>query len=219
MSGEEQKRVVTQAEIFAQLMNDGENKKCAECGAPRPTWASVNLGIFLCIKCASNHRSYGVQASFVRSLTLDNWAIPQQTEYLRQGGNKRFRDFFAAEEHSIPDEHKFLCPTADKYRRLLAADVREALIAQGIDPDAPANPAAKEEAEDETVVMARPAQPADRRSSGVSHRSKKAVGLGSADFDEEEEQKLFGKAVNDPSDSSDPSDFSGCCSWCACRIL
>ena len=39
-------------------------------------WASLNLGIVLCIKCSGTHRSMGVHVSKVRSLNLDKWDRP-----------------------------------------------------------------------------------------------------------------------------------------------
>ncbi|XP_076960231.1 ADP-ribosylation factor GTPase-activating protein AGD3-like [Bidens hawaiensis] len=47
------------------------NEKCADCGAPDPDWACLNLGVLVCIECSGVHRNLGVHISKVRSLTLD----------------------------------------------------------------------------------------------------------------------------------------------------
>ena len=49
------------------------NPECADCGAPRPDWASLSLGVTLCIACSGVHRSLGVSVSKVRSMVLDSW--------------------------------------------------------------------------------------------------------------------------------------------------
>lgn len=45
------------------------NDKCAECSAPEPEWASLNLGILLCIECSGVHRNLGVHISKVHDFT------------------------------------------------------------------------------------------------------------------------------------------------------
>lgn len=41
------------------------NNICADCGAAEPDWASLNLGILLCIECSGVHRNLGVHISKV----------------------------------------------------------------------------------------------------------------------------------------------------------
>lgn len=48
-----------------------------------PRWASWNLGIFLCIRCAGIHRNLGVHISRVKSVNLDSWT-PEQVTVLFQ---------------------------------------------------------------------------------------------------------------------------------------
>ena len=53
------------------------NNKCADCGASNPGWASWNLGIFVCMRCASLHRKLGTHISKVKSLSMDTWNAEQ----------------------------------------------------------------------------------------------------------------------------------------------
>ena len=59
------------------LLRDEDNKYCVDCDAKGPRWASWNLGIFLCIRCAGIHRNLGVHISKVKSVNLDTWT-PEQ---------------------------------------------------------------------------------------------------------------------------------------------
>ncbi|KAG7164750.1 Stromal membrane-associated protein 2-like [Homarus americanus] len=67
-----------------------------------PRWASWNLGIFLCIRCAGIHRNLGVHISRVKSVNLDTWT-PQQVACIQQMGNSRAR---AVYEANIPDSFR-----------------------------------------------------------------------------------------------------------------
>ncbi|KAG5684221.1 hypothetical protein PVAND_013459 [Polypedilum vanderplanki] len=71
------------------------NMKCADCGNPDPKWASINLGITLCIACSGVHRSLGVHYSKVRSLTLDCWE-PEILRVMTELGNEVVNKIYEA---------------------------------------------------------------------------------------------------------------------------
>lgn len=55
-----------------------------------PEWASYNIGIFLCTRCAGVHRSIGSHVSKVKHLKLDKWE-DSQLERMIEVGNKQAR--------------------------------------------------------------------------------------------------------------------------------
>ncbi|KAH8273169.1 hypothetical protein KR018_008363, partial [Drosophila ironensis] len=63
------------------------NSQCCDCRSPNPRWASINLGITLCIECSGVHRSLGVHYSKVRSLTLDAWET-ENVKVMMELGNE-----------------------------------------------------------------------------------------------------------------------------------
>ncbi|KAH8602179.1 hypothetical protein B0O99DRAFT_500026 [Bisporella sp. PMI_857] len=62
------------------------NNVCADCQARNPGWASWNLGIFICMWCASSHRKLGTHITKVKSLSIDFWDN-DQVEHMKKVGN------------------------------------------------------------------------------------------------------------------------------------
>lgn len=93
------KSAKTQEKALIDAINlRGNANKCGECSQEYPTWASVNLGILLCGRCANCHKKVlsvlgprGGQISRVKSLTLELWNS-EEIENLKRIGNKRARD-------------------------------------------------------------------------------------------------------------------------------
>ncbi|KAJ5681957.1 uncharacterized protein N7477_001897 [Penicillium maclennaniae] len=62
------------------------NDRCADCDAPSPGWASWNMGIFLCMRCAAIHRKLGTHISKVKSMSMDTWSA-EQVDSMKSHGN------------------------------------------------------------------------------------------------------------------------------------
>ncbi|KAK2141618.1 hypothetical protein LSH36_1068g00078 [Paralvinella palmiformis] len=88
--------------ILTQLLKDEDNKYCVDCDAKGPRWASWNIGIFLCIRCAGIHRNMGVHISKVKSVNLDTWTS-EQIAMMQEMGNSRAR---AVYEANLPDNFR-----------------------------------------------------------------------------------------------------------------
>jgi ADP-ribosylation factor GTPase-activating protein 2/3 len=74
-------------DFIKKLMSLSYNKKCADCGKPNPSWATVTYGFFICIECASLHRSFGALKSKVKSTKIDKWNL-DELRRMYVGGNK-----------------------------------------------------------------------------------------------------------------------------------
>lgn len=69
-----------------QISNAPGNNICADCSSTTTGWASINLGIFICLECSGIHRNLGIKISKVRSLELDVW--PTETiDFMGANGN------------------------------------------------------------------------------------------------------------------------------------
>uniref|UniRef100_A0A4W4FWF3 Arf-GAP with coiled-coil, ANK repeat and PH domain-containing protein n=1 Tax=Electrophorus electricus TaxID=8005 RepID=A0A4W4FWF3_ELEEL len=76
------------------------NSTCCDCDQLEPKWASINLGITLCIQCSGIHRSLGVHFSKVRSLTLDTWE-PELLKLMCELGNGVINQIYEARREEL----------------------------------------------------------------------------------------------------------------------
>ncbi|XP_048041578.1 arf-GAP with Rho-GAP domain, ANK repeat and PH domain-containing protein 2 isoform X1 [Megalobrama amblycephala] len=101
-------------EVLEKVWFNKSNRKCADCQAPEPEWASINLCVVVCKNCAGQHRSLGPGISKVRSMKLDSsiWTN-ELIELFLEVGNKNSNSFWAA---NIPPEDE-LCKQSSTEQR------------------------------------------------------------------------------------------------------
>ncbi|XP_050931666.1 LOW QUALITY PROTEIN: arf-GAP with Rho-GAP domain, ANK repeat and PH domain-containing protein 2 [Lates calcarifer] len=139
-------------EVAEKIWFNEANRSCADCHAPRPEWASVNLGVVICKKCAGQHRSLGPSISKVRSLKLDSsiWSN-ELVELFLEVGNKNANSFWAANLPLEEDLHSGASAEQRatfirrkyrerKYRRVLEGfhdleQLNQGLCAAAVSPD------------------------------------------------------------------------------------
>ncbi|XP_053308534.1 arf-GAP with coiled-coil, ANK repeat and PH domain-containing protein 3 isoform X2 [Spea bombifrons] len=98
-ASDSRERSVKGETILQRVQSIAGNDQCCDCGQTDPRWASINLGITLCIECSGIHRSLGVHCSKVRSLTLDSWE-PELLKLMCELGNSTINQIYEAEcEH------------------------------------------------------------------------------------------------------------------------
>lgn len=77
------------------LADEGDNAKCADCGAHGTRWLTMNHGSHICIRCSGIHRSLGVHISKVKSASMDK-ITDAEVAVFRMMGNKVAKTLFEA---------------------------------------------------------------------------------------------------------------------------
>ncbi|KAM4044755.1 stromal membrane-associated protein 2 isoform 2-T2 [Anomaloglossus baeobatrachus] len=108
MTGKSVRDVERYQAVLSELLLREENKFCADCQAKGPRWASWNIGVFMCIRCAGVHRNLGVHISRVKSVNLDQWT-QEQIQCMEEMGNGKARRLYEA---FLPDS--FIRPQTDQ---------------------------------------------------------------------------------------------------------
>ncbi|XP_059749717.1 arf-GAP with coiled-coil, ANK repeat and PH domain-containing protein 3 [Balaenoptera ricei] len=132
-------RSVRGESVLQRVQHVAGNSQCGDCGQPDPRWASINLGVLLCIECSGIHRSLGVHCSKVRSLTLDSWE-PELLKLMCELGNSTVNRIYEAQCEG-PGSRK---PTASSPRQDKEAWIKDKYVEKKFvrrPPSAPAREA------------------------------------------------------------------------------
>ncbi|XP_038624955.1 arf-GAP with Rho-GAP domain, ANK repeat and PH domain-containing protein 1 isoform X3 [Tachyglossus aculeatus] len=102
------------SEVAEQIWEAPANRYCADCGAAQPDWASINLCVAICKRCAGEHRGLGPSISKVRSLKMDRKVWTEELiELFHHLGNEVGNRFWAA---NVPPSEA-LDPTSSSQER------------------------------------------------------------------------------------------------------
>ena len=75
--------------VLSELRRVEGNSVCADCGRLGTVWSSVNIGIFLCLRCGSLHRAIGTHISKPKGCTGTYLWGPDEIARMKEVGNVR----------------------------------------------------------------------------------------------------------------------------------
>lgn len=103
-----------------QLLARPDNSLCFDCSEGRTQWAVVSFGIFVCEKCAEEHRKLGIKVSFVRGVEEPGWN-EKSLAAMSEGGNQALEEFFAlySISRNAPVSFKYRTKAAEFYSHKL----------------------------------------------------------------------------------------------------
>ncbi|NWZ30793.1 ARAP1 protein, partial [Asarcornis scutulata] len=115
---------LSNSEVAERIWALEPNRFCADCGAPQPDWASINLCVVICKRCAGEHRGLGPGITKVRSLKMDRKVWTEELiQLFHHIGNAVANQFWAA--NVPPSEAIGPGSSSQDRRRFLIAKYRE----------------------------------------------------------------------------------------------
>lgn len=107
-----------------------KNKTCFDCDSENSNWASVNNSIYLCMKCALNHKAYlSKEESKIKSIEVYYWN-EDEILLMKIGGNESFslyiyqyRIELLTEDSEIRTIRKYSSKASEYYRNFLKSQI------------------------------------------------------------------------------------------------
>ncbi|GCC38112.1 arf-GAP with Rho-GAP domain, ANK repeat and PH domain-containing protein 3 isoform X1 [Chiloscyllium punctatum] len=111
-------------EVAEKIWSNKSNKACADCKAQNPDWASINLCVVICKRCAGEHRGLGTNISKVQSLKLDTsiWSN-EIVQLFIDLGNEKANQFWAA--RMTPGEELDTDATTERRKEFIKLKYRD----------------------------------------------------------------------------------------------
>ncbi|XP_067900215.1 arf-GAP with Rho-GAP domain, ANK repeat and PH domain-containing protein 3 isoform X2 [Heterodontus francisci] len=113
-------------EVAEKIWSNKSNRACADCKALNPDWASINLCVVICKRCAGEHRGLGTSISKVQSLKLDTSIWTNEiVQLFIQLGNEKANRFWAA--RVTPGEELDADAVAERRREFIMLKYRDGI--------------------------------------------------------------------------------------------
>jgi len=128
--------------ILNALRKEPANSACAECGDVGTSWASVNLGVFVCVRCSDVHRALGTHVSKVKGCSGTYLWGPDEIQNMQRLGNAAAEARYggrcsAARPAASASKEERVKMCRRKYEDLEWAAARDAGVVEGSNNNSP----------------------------------------------------------------------------------
>ncbi|XP_073502369.1 arf-GAP with Rho-GAP domain, ANK repeat and PH domain-containing protein 2 isoform X2 [Phyllobates terribilis] len=125
--------MVADYEVAEKIWFNESNRSCADCRAPNPDWASINLCVVICKDCAGQHKILGSKISKVQSLKLDPtiWSNELVKLFIVLG-NEKVNSFWEA--NLLPENMLCVTSTINQRRLFVAQKYKEGRFKKTLSP-------------------------------------------------------------------------------------